>query len=42
MENPETLAILDTSERNKDKLGRITHSTVQKAKEMSSTDPIKP
>jgi len=39
MENPETLATLDTSERNKDKQGGITHSTVQKAKEMSNTDP---
>ena len=41
--NPETLAVLDTQERNEDqKSGKKPHThTIQKAKEMINTDPIK-
>jgi len=42
MENPETLATLNTSDGNNDKQGGKTHITVQKSKEMSNTDPLKP
>jgi hypothetical protein len=41
MENPETLATLDTPDRNKDKQGG-KHTAQYKKLEMSNTNPIKP
>jgi len=42
MENPETLAIVDTKTETKTKKWKKPHiHTIQKAKEMSNTDPFK-